>query len=73
MPVLKIMGQRHVSYGVEFKHYESFAKALLATLKERLGATFTPQTEQAWAKTYSLLAEVMMKGAQEPPATKEIS
>ena len=69
----EIMGQRHVSYGVEFKHYESVAKALLWTLKEGLKDAFTPETEQAWAKLYSILAEIMMRGAQEPPATREIS
>jgi hemoglobin-like flavoprotein len=73
VPVLKIMGQRHVSYGVEFKHYESVAKALLWTLKQGLEDAFTPATEQAWAKAYGALAEVMMKGAQEPPPTREIS
>jgi hypothetical protein len=29
--------------------------------------------EQAWAKVYSALAEVMMRGSQEPPATREFS
>ena len=73
VPVLKIMGQRHLAYGVEFRHYESVAKALLWTLKESLKEAFTPEMEQAWAKAYSALAEVMMKGSQEPPATQEIS
>ena len=73
VPALKIMGQRHNDYGVEFKHYESVAKALLWTLKEGLQGAFTPQMEQAWAKAYTALAEVMMKGAQTPPATREFS
>ncbi len=73
VPVLKIMGQRHLTYGVEFKHYESVAKALLWTLKEGLKEAFTPEIEQAWAKVYSALAEVMMRGSQEPPATREFS
>ncbi|MEO3431462.1 globin family protein [Pelagibius sp. CAU 1746] len=73
VPVLKIMGQRHLTYGVEFKHYESVAKALLWTLKEGLKEAFTPEVEQAWAKVYGTLAEVMMRGSQEPLATKEIS
>lgn len=73
VPILKIMGQRHLAHGVEFKHYESIAKALLWTLKNGLKETCTPEMEQAWAKVYSTLAEVMMRGAQEPPATQEIS
>ncbi|WP_370661577.1 methyl-accepting chemotaxis protein [Pelagibius sp. 7325] len=73
VPALKIMGQRHNDYGVGFGHYESVAKALLWTLKEGLQGAFTPAMEQAWAKTYAAIAEVMMRGAQEPPATREIS
>ncbi len=73
VPALKIMGQRHQSYGTEFKHYESFAKALLWTLREGLKGAFTPEMEQAWAKTYSALAEAMMTGAGEPPATRDFS
>ncbi len=73
MPALKIMGQRHHAYGVEFRHYESVAKALLWTLKEGLKGAFTPEMEQAWAKAYSSLAKVMMTGASEPPATRDFS
>ena len=73
VPALKVMGQRHHDYGVEFRHYESVAKALLWTLKEALKDAFTPEMEQAWAKAYGTLAEVMMRGAQEPPATRDFS
>ena len=73
IPALKIMGQRHHDYGVDFRHYESFAKALLWTLKQELRGSFSAEMEHAWAKTYSVIAEVMMKGAQEPPATREFS
>nr|WP_299397300.1 globin family protein [Pelagibius sp.] len=72
VPAVKVMGQRHHAYGVELKHYESVANALLWTLKQGLQDAFTPDVEKAWAKTYGVLAEVMMKGAQEPPATQEL-
>lgn len=48
-------------------------KALLWTLKDGLKQAFTAEAEQAWAKAYSIMAEVMMMGAQEPPATRKIS
>jgi len=73
VPALKVMGQRHHAYGVELRHYESVAKALLWTLKAGLQDKFSPAIEQAWAKTYGALAEVMMKGAKEPMATREMS
>ena len=72
VPAVKVMGQRHHAYGVELKHYESVANALLWTLKQGLQDAFTSDVEKAWAKTYGVLAEVMMKGAQEPPATQEL-
>ena len=72
VPAVKVMGQRHHAYGVQLKHYESVANALLWTLKQGLQDAFTADVEKAWAKTYGVLAEVMMKGAQEPPATQEL-
>ena len=73
VPAVKVLGQRHHAYGVELKHYESVGNALLWTLKQGLQEALTPEVETAWAKTYGVLAEVMMKGAQEPPPSREIS
>ena len=73
VPAIKVLGQRHHAYGVELKHYESVGNALLWTLKQGLQEALTPEVETAWAKTYGVLAEVMMKGAQEPPPSREIS
>ena len=73
VPALKVLGQRHHDYGVELRHYQSFAQALLWTLKQSLAGAFTPEVEAAWATTYGALAEVMMKGAKEPAATREFS
>ncbi len=72
IPAVKVMGQRHHDYGVQLKQYESVGEALLWALKQNLKGAFTAESEQAWAKTYGLLAEIMMKGAQEPPATQEL-
>ncbi|MEQ8356069.1 MAG: methyl-accepting chemotaxis protein [Kiloniellaceae bacterium] len=73
IPVLKIMGQRHLTYGIGFNHYESVGTALLATLNEILAENFTGPEEQAWATVYAALAEVMMTGAQEPQETRDFS
>jgi len=73
VPALKIMGQRHNDYGVGFGHYESVAKALLWALKEGLQGAFTPEMEQAWAKTYAVIAVAEMKGAQVPTDTRDFS
>lgn len=56
------LGRRHTAYGVSNDLYQPVAEALLWTLKEGLGAQFTPQVEAAWVAAYTLLATVMQAG-----------
>ncbi len=72
IPAIKVLGQRHHDYGVQGSHYETMAEALLWALKEQLAAAYTDEVEQAWAKAYATVAEIMIEGAKEPPATQEI-
>lgn len=53
------VGRRHVTYGVRHRDYASVGTALLWTLEESLGPTFTPETRAAWAEAYALLAGIM--------------
>jgi hemoglobin-like flavoprotein len=57
-------GQRHVDYGVMELHYRGFGEALMLTLGEFLGPEFTPDTQDAWAEFYSLMAQSMIDGAK---------
>ena len=41
------------------------AAALLWTLEQGLGPTFTPQVKSAWTETYTILAGVMQRGARQ--------
>ena len=45
------------------KHYEPVGAALLWTLEQGLGPSFTPPVEAAWTETYMTLAGVMQKAA----------
>jgi hemoglobin-like flavoprotein len=45
--------------GLQQRHYTSIGVALLAALRDLLGATFTLEDQIAWARTYAALAEVM--------------
>lgn len=65
VPVVKILGERHATYGVEEKHYDTVGAALLWTLGKGLGDAFTPETEDAWAAVYGLLSSVMKDAARE--------
>ncbi len=59
VPAVKALGQRHVGYGVQPKHYETVGRALLETLEQGLGPAFTPEVKEAWATVYGVLAGAM--------------
>jgi len=60
---LRDMGARHRGYGVTEPQYGTVAAALLATLQVFLGPDYTPELEQAWVATYTLVAGQMQQGA----------
>ena len=57
------LGRRHANYGVEDHHYDTVGAALLWTLGKTLGAEFTPEVKDAWAKVYGVLATTMREAA----------
>lgn len=63
VPTVEEMGKRHVDYGVKEEDYDTVGAALLWTLEVGLGDDFTPETKEAWALTYNILADVMKKAA----------
>lgn len=63
IPAVQDLGRRHVGYGVQDAHYDTVGAALLWTLETGLGPAFTPETKQAWVKTYNLVATVMKDAA----------
>ena len=63
VPAVEALGRRHAGYGVEPRHYDTVAQALLWTLGQGLGGAFTPEGEAAWTETYVTLANVMKKAA----------
>jgi hemoglobin-like flavoprotein len=68
-PTIRAMGRRYAGYGVETRHYDTVAEALLWTLEQGLGDAFTPAVRDAWVSVYGVLAHAMQTGAaQERPA-----
>jgi nitric oxide dioxygenase len=63
LPMVADLGRRHARYGVEPAHYAMVGTALLDTLEEGLGESFTPPVREAWAAAYSLLADTMQDSA----------
>jgi hemoglobin-like flavoprotein len=62
---LQKTGVRHIRYGVVNQHYDVVGANLIETLRQALGDAFTPATEAAWKRTYSFMAETMIKAAEE--------
>lgn len=68
VPAVQALGRRHVGYGVADAHYDTVGEALLWTLGQGLGETFTDDVEAAWTKVYVTLATVMKEAAADTPA-----
>lgn len=64
-PALAVLGQRHLEYGAQDAHYDVVGEVLLWTLAKGLGNAFTPETAQAWASAYGILADVMKQAAHD--------
>jgi PAS domain S-box-containing protein len=63
IPAFEDLGRRHVTYGVTDSHYEWVGEALVWTLEQKLGPTFTPEVREAWNATYATIANVMKNAA----------
>ena len=63
VPVLKQLGVRHSTYGVQDEHYAKVGSALIGTLEEGLGDKFTPELRGAWTEAFMLISSLMRRGA----------
>ena len=59
VPAVRDLGVRHRDYGVTDAHYDTVGEALLWTLEQELGNTFSSETKNAWMAAYGLLAGTM--------------
>jgi hemoglobin-like flavoprotein len=63
LPALAALGRRHAGYGVNKHDYETVGEALLWTLEQGLGPSFTPDIREAWSALYRLVADMMREAA----------
>jgi hemoglobin-like flavoprotein len=61
VPAVSALAQRHVTYGVQPVHYTAVGEALLWTLQQGLGPSFTPATAQAWSNAYAAVSQLMIR------------
>ena len=64
LPAVQSLGRRHAAYGVREEHYAVVAAALLWTLEQGLGESFTPAVRGAWANAYGMLSGAMQDAAR---------
>ncbi len=64
VPAVENLGRRHVNYGVSIKDYDTVGAALLWTLGQGLGASFTPVVAEAWSVVYGVLANTMIAAVE---------
>lgn len=65
VPGVQALGRRHAGYGVKDSHYETVASALLWTLSQGLGPSFTGELRAAWVAAYGVISNTMRNAAKE--------
>jgi hemoglobin-like flavoprotein len=65
LPTVRELGIRHANYRVEERHYATVSDALLWTLAQSAGPSFTPPARAAWRKAYDILAQTMIDAARD--------
>jgi nitric oxide dioxygenase len=68
LPAASALAKRHVSYGAEPAHYPIVGQALLWTLEQGLGPSWTPEVAAAWTGAYTTLSGFMISEAYEKAA-----
>lgn len=53
------LGERHVGYGVDAKHFAPVGRALFDTLESEIGPRFDGATRRAWIALYALATSWM--------------
>lgn len=64
VPILENLAVRHVTYGVQNSHYETVGVALLKTLAQGLGDSFTPEVQKAWSEVYAIMSSTMISATE---------
>ncbi|MGH2510784.1 MAG: globin domain-containing protein, partial [Ktedonobacteraceae bacterium] len=59
IPAVKALGLRHKDYRVKPEHFDAVGQSLIATFREFLGTSWTPDMEASWGEAYTTLATVM--------------
>jgi len=64
-PFLVRLGAKHARYGVRPEDFAVGGEALLWTLEQGLGESFTPELRDAWAAAWGVIADAMLTGMRQ--------
>jgi len=59
-PILRALGERHKSYGVEARHYPIVGEILIETFQNVLGPQWTPAFEATWTQAFIVITQTML-------------
>jgi len=59
--IMTELGQKHVKYGVKPEYFPKMGVALVETLEELLGDSWTNPVKEAWVETYEALSGDMIE------------
>lgn len=71
IPVVKQIGQKHISLGIKPEHYPIVGEHLLAAIKEVLGDAATDEIINAWAEAYGVISDAFIGNEEEMYAAVE--
>jgi hemoglobin-like flavoprotein len=60
--ILLELGEKHVTYGVKPEYFPSMGRALIDTVEENLGSSFTQDIKSDWVEVYGALSYDMIRG-----------
>ncbi len=58
--MLKPLGQDHVGFGAQPKHYAIVGQCLVSSIKKLNGDNWNAEIEKAWLDTYGVVAQIMI-------------
>lgn len=70
VPMLTMLGARHVHYKVPEIYWPILGKALDMTLAELLGCSYTSEVQKEWASVFSLISNIMIEGMRSAAKTR---
>ena len=62
--IISFSGHQHAEFGVQPSHYVAFGDALIWSLEQQFGSTFTPELRQAWIALYDVVQGEMVRAAK---------